>query len=228
MEKKYKLINGLYSGLYQIEALKDFEVQGRKVHKGQLGGHVSSEDNLSQSGNCWIFDDAIVKDWAKLSGDAIATNKCLIKDHAIVDGNVSVYGDAIIRGYAQVHDEVEVYSSSVIADHSIVTDNACIFGGNLYDNARIKDNAEINGIVRGNAEVRDNAYIGCHAEVSDDAKCFGNAKIDFENNGYIKICGSAMVYGNAEINGKNIVIGGDAKITNKVYTNRHIYHGFYY
>ena len=62
MEKKYKLtdetinINGIT--LYRIEALKDFS----NVKKGDKGGFVESENNLSHDGNCWIYDDAIVYD----------------------------------------------------------------------------------------------------------------------------------------------------------------------
>ena len=42
--------------LYRIEALKDFS----NVKKGDKGGFVEYEDNLSQHGDCWIYDDARV------------------------------------------------------------------------------------------------------------------------------------------------------------------------
>ena len=42
--------------LYRIKALKDFG----NVKKGDLGGFVQSEMNLSHYGNCWIYNDAKV------------------------------------------------------------------------------------------------------------------------------------------------------------------------
>ena len=51
--KKYKLRKDLvieygYYTLYRIEALNDFS----NVKKGDLGGFIESEDNLSQEGDC--------------------------------------------------------------------------------------------------------------------------------------------------------------------------------
>ena len=42
--------------LYRIKALKDFG----NVKKGDLGGYVEREENLSHSGDCWIYDKAKV------------------------------------------------------------------------------------------------------------------------------------------------------------------------
>ena len=51
MEKKYKLteetINVDDVTLYRIEALKDFG----DIHKGDKGGFIEKEDNLSQEGD---------------------------------------------------------------------------------------------------------------------------------------------------------------------------------
>ena len=57
--KKYELvkddtvivedINECKCTLYRIRALKDLD---DNVHKGDLGGYIQSEKNLSQKGNC--------------------------------------------------------------------------------------------------------------------------------------------------------------------------------
>ena len=52
--------------LYRIEALKDFS----NVKKGDKGGFVEYEDNLSQHGDCWIYDDARVFGNAEVYGNA--------------------------------------------------------------------------------------------------------------------------------------------------------------
>ena len=46
--------------LYRIKSLIDFE----DVKAGDLGGYVEKEENLSQSGNAWVYGDA------RVSGDA--------------------------------------------------------------------------------------------------------------------------------------------------------------
>ena len=61
MEKKYRLLKNdtiTVDGktLYRIEALRDFA----DVKKGDKGGYIESEDNLSQYGNCWAYDNARV------------------------------------------------------------------------------------------------------------------------------------------------------------------------
>lgn len=43
--------------LHRIKALKDI---GTSVKKGNLGGFVESERNLSQEGNCWVYGSAMV------------------------------------------------------------------------------------------------------------------------------------------------------------------------
>ena len=68
MGKKYKLtdeaIQHYGKTLYRIEALIDFG----DVDKGDKGGFVESEENLSHDGNCWVCGNANV------CGDAKVTN----------------------------------------------------------------------------------------------------------------------------------------------------------
>ena len=70
MEKKYKLTEETTNmgnrTLYRIEALRDFS----DVKKGDKGGFVEKEDNLSQSGDCWIYDDAMVYGKARVLDNA--------------------------------------------------------------------------------------------------------------------------------------------------------------
>ena len=62
MQNKYKLLKDETkktahgNTVYRIEALKDFY----NVKKGQKGGYVQGTWNLSQTGNCWVYDEAIV------------------------------------------------------------------------------------------------------------------------------------------------------------------------
>ncbi len=73
--------------LYRIRAFKDFS----DVKKGDLGGFVESENNLSHQGNCWVYYDAAVY------------GKARVCENAKVYGNARVYDNAMIHGRARVY-----------------------------------------------------------------------------------------------------------------------------
>ena len=120
MEKKYRLLENdtitVGSGtLYRIEALKDFA----NVKKGDKGGYIESEDNLSHIGNCWVSDNAE------------------IYGNARVYDNAKVYGDAEVYGDARVYDKAKVYGDAEVFGDARVDGNAWVFG-----DARIRDTAD--------------------------------------------------------------------------------------
>ncbi|WP_375630582.1 MULTISPECIES: hypothetical protein [unclassified Bartonella] len=67
-EKKYELTDETIEvddhTLYRIRALRDFG----DVKKGDLGGWVESEDNLSHEGNCWISGGGAVFGGTRIRG----------------------------------------------------------------------------------------------------------------------------------------------------------------
>lgn len=91
MEKKYRLlkndtitVNG--RTLYRIEALRDFA----DVEKGDKGGYVESEDNLSHVGNCWVYDNAWVYDNTRVLGNArVLGNICVLGNAQISNGIIT-------------------------------------------------------------------------------------------------------------------------------------------
>ena len=68
--KKYELTNNsktVYGKkLFQIRALVDFG----DVKAGSLGGYVEKEENLSQCGESWVYNNACVCGNARVCGDA--------------------------------------------------------------------------------------------------------------------------------------------------------------
>ena len=74
-EKKYKLTGETieHDGhtLHRIKALKDFLT----VKKGDLGGWIENEYNLSQESDCWVFNEAKVYGNARISRDSYIYNK---------------------------------------------------------------------------------------------------------------------------------------------------------
>ena len=130
MEKKYKLteetINVEGKTLYRIEALRDFG----DVKKGEKGGYVENEDNLSHYDNCWVYENAMVcgnaqvYDNAKIYGNAVVCDNAMVYNNAKVYDNVMVcddgivYGDAEVCGKAEVCDNAEICGNAIIANDS--------------------------------------------------------------------------------------------------------------
>lgn len=90
--------------LYRIECVTPFN----NVKAGEKGGYVESEDNLSQKGNAWVFDDARVYD-----------NAC-VYDNARVYGNAWVCGNAEVCGNARAYGNAEVYGNAVVCGNAKV------------------------------------------------------------------------------------------------------------
>ena len=68
---------------FRVKALMSFG----NVEKGELGGYVEKESNLSQDGNAWVYGDA------RVSGDAWVYGNAEVSGDALVYGNAWVYGD---------------------------------------------------------------------------------------------------------------------------------------
>lgn len=115
--------------LYRIQALKDFCNSNINVSKGDIGGWVESEDNLSQEGLCWVGRNAMVLKKAKVLENALVTDVSVVTDNAIVCGNAYVHKD------------------SYITDHAIVSGVANLCGGvRLHDYTRVLDRATVRDI----------------------------------------------------------------------------------
>ncbi|MET3590100.1 NDP-sugar pyrophosphorylase family protein [Bartonella silvatica] len=101
MVKKYDFTNEIiefdgYLMLYRIRALKNFG----KVKKGDLGGWIEHEGNLSHEGDCWVYDDAKVYYGAK------------IYDSAKVYDNAQIYGNVIIDNHSRIYGDVRIFDNS--------------------------------------------------------------------------------------------------------------------
>ena len=130
--KKYELTSEtkvfLGKTLYRIKAL----VQFGNVNAGDLGGWIEKEENLSQSGNAWVYGDARVSGNAEVSGNAR------------VSGDARVYGDARVSGNAWVYGNAEVSGDARVYGNARVSGDARVYGdAEVYGNARVYGNAEV-------------------------------------------------------------------------------------
>lgn len=150
--------------LYRIEAIRDFD----DVKKGDLGGYVQYERNLSHEGNCWIYqnakavdssvvfengkmyDESGIAENARLYGSAKTKDstmmiqyvdifgEALIKDSAVIGGKSKVYGNAIIEGKAAIDLDSEIFGNA------IVRENSYAYGAIVYDNAILEGHVTVN------------------------------------------------------------------------------------
>ena len=124
MERKYTTV--LEGDMLRIIAIKDFS----DVKKGNRGGLIDNEDNLSQEGDCWVYRNARVY------------------------GNARIYGNAQVYGRARVYDNAHIYDSTQICGNArvcgitTVWDSAKICGNAWVKNARVYREAEICGNVK--------------------------------------------------------------------------------
>jgi carbonic anhydrase/acetyltransferase-like protein (isoleucine patch superfamily) len=169
--------------LHRIRALRDFAC----IKKGDLGGWVESEHNLSTDYNlAWISNNARVYGAARVIGDAW------------ISGNAQIYGQALISEEANVDGNAMVYGYSLISDCASVGEGVRIFGeAKIIGNARVSGEAQIyeDAMVSGYALVRERAKIHGKAKVYGEVNFFGNAEA----------CAEAVIRGKA-------YIGGDVKI----------------
>ena len=95
--KKYKLTKETKENLgikfYRIEAVRDFG----DVEKGEKGGWIEREGNLSHNGNAWVHGDA------RVYGNARVFDNARVFGNARVSGNAWVHGDARVSGNVWVH-----------------------------------------------------------------------------------------------------------------------------
>lgn len=85
LQKKYKITehsHPRYPWLHRIQALKTVN---EWIAAGDLGGYVQSERNLSQEGECWIYDDAVCCGEAVIQKDGKGFSP-------LIAGNSQIYG----------------------------------------------------------------------------------------------------------------------------------------
>lgn len=91
--KKYELTSEFVTNvfgrkLFRIKALVAFG----NVEKGELGGFIEKEKNLSHDGDAWVADNACV------TGDATVTGDAWVADNARVTGNADY---AVVKGFGR-------------------------------------------------------------------------------------------------------------------------------
>ncbi len=113
VNKKYeltKIITKLPCGviLHRIRALRDIR---EGVKKGDLGGWVQTEWNLSQNNTCWIYAEAKCYHHGKVSQRAILYDHAAVYDQAYLTDEAKVGGTTIMRGNTEIGEDTWLYGS---------------------------------------------------------------------------------------------------------------------
>lgn len=134
---KYELTNEKIEGyghtLHRIRALKDFG----DVKAGDLGGFLESEYNLSHEGNCWVYDDAIVYEEARIYDNAKVYGDAWVYSNAEVYGDAEVYENARVYGNAEVSGDAKVHERAMVAGRAKVYGNVEVTGRAGIDEGEI-------------------------------------------------------------------------------------------
>lgn len=167
--------------LYRIRALKDFY----DVKKGDLGGWVSNENNLSQEDNCWIYDDAKCMDNSKMY------------DNSTMHGCSKMYDNSAMHGHSEMYDLSKMYDDSTLYDYST-----------MYDNSEMHDSSEMHG----NSTMYDNSLMFDDSALYDNSTMYGNSAMfddsemhgESEMHGYSRMCGDSMLKDEEKLYGELI------------------------
>nr|DAX85115.1 MAG TPA: nucleoside-diphosphate-sugar pyrophosphorylase [Caudoviricetes sp.] len=157
--KKYELTTDTKSifgkRYFRIRALVDFG----NVSKGDLGGYIESEDNLSNDtgyGNAWVGGEAYV------GGDARVCNNAYVDDMAHVDGEAYVEGWSYVGGNARVDGEAHIGDNAWVGGEAYVGGDARVVGEARVDGEAYVDSNDCYTTIKGfGTEFRNTTFFRC-------------------------------------------------------------------
>ena len=156
--------------LHRIRALKDFG----DVRKGDLGGFVENENNLSQDGNCWIYDNAKAIDYSEMYDNSS------IHDNSIMFDNSEMYDNSIMSDNSEMHGNSEMYDNSRMYDNSKMYNNSIMFDNSkMYGNSKMYSNSKMYGysIMYGYSKMYDYSKMYGNSEMHNASELKGNEKL---------------------------------------------------
>ena len=189
---------------YRIIALKDFS----DVKKGDKGGYILKEENLSQYGDCWLYDNAV------------ATDNSIVSHNAKMYGTSSVNDNGRVLGFAKIYSESKIYENGIVTDYAELFDSSHVSGyATIYGNSKrkgisyVSDFVNVCGksIIENKARISGNSYIedaiiGDNVWINADVSICGNVKVVYD------------IYSDANISNyddeKQLIIGGSLNSKN--------------
>ena len=169
IKRKYKLTNEVvhFEGkiLHRIKALRNFG----KVEKDDLGGFIESEYNLSHEGDCWIDDNSIVLNSAKICDNAKIINST-IKNEVLI-GEYACICDSKIEDSAKIYGDAKI-SDSKIYQNAKVYKSAIIMRSDIFGDATIKGYIDYYSKICGSTHISETAKIPQNSRIFSDKDYF--------------------------------------------------------
>lgn len=180
--------------IYQVIALRDIPLH--KVKKGDYGGYIQYEDNLSHQGDCWVDRNAVV-----LGKNSVISDNVLVTDRAIVRGDSQIFDNVIVSGKANLEDVILKGKNVKVTDNAVLNDvyldgKDILIAGNAYllsiNGAKGVDGFTMDGNavfiakeISSTLITGSNIAIRNHAHLEDVEKIKGN-NISFLDNAVVK------------------------------------------
>ena len=115
--------------LHRIKALKEFTlINGKEIHKGDLGGWVESENNLSQEGLCWIYDECKMYEYARRSENSIGYGNSQQYENSKQYGNSQQFGNSMQYGNSRQYVNSQQFGNSMQYGNSRQYGNSMQYG----------------------------------------------------------------------------------------------------
>lgn len=123
--------------VFPIQALIDIPSKG--IKKGDKGGHVETEDNLSHEGSCWVYPTCVVIEGAIVFGDASISQQTKLVANTQVSGHSIVKNselhNSMVDGNTEVSDSklvnTVIYKDGIVQGSTLL--NLSIWHGNFIN-----------------------------------------------------------------------------------------------
>lgn len=154
-QKKYEITEAAhpkYPWLHRIRAIRQVNEQ---VSPGMLGGYVQTEDNLSQEGTCWIYNQAVCCEEAAVADDGRMFDSTVARRSALVGGDARMFERAMAEGNSS-------FFSGELKEDARLAGNAVVQQSDNGQSPLIGGKSNVYGTVCGGFVVNDNIFEGEH------------------------------------------------------------------
>lgn len=220
MTRKYKYTGETrslspVSKVNQIQALRD--IPRHNVKKGDIGGWIQFERNLSHYGDAWVADNArVVGSLTEVTGDALIADNAFVNIRSKVSGESIVSGNAVIARTELLGNRNFINDDAKVTDVTIQGTDISITGDAKVENVLFTESAK-------NISIGENAVFRNHWKplmvTGDTIIITGEAlvqDIDTVHGRLITLNENAVVRDGASLNGKKILITDVCSLVGKI------------
>lgn len=157
------IAHNLYPHIHRIIALRDI---GAEVHRGDLGGFVADESNLSYEpgDNSWVFGDAIA------AGLSIVAQDSQLRDHAVACGEAYVSHGSVLSGYACAEDNAYIRGSTVTGNARVSGSGAVLDLPETGKAPVLAGSSTVYGMVQGDVQMDGAALVFAGEAIRNDTR----------------------------------------------------------